>query len=253
MKAPNLRLLAAWALALAVLSGCAGDTYAPVSDRTARASGDSRDGRYEVVRGDTLYSIAFRLGVDHRDLARWNNISSPYIIYPGQTLRLSASGGAATRTASAPQPAPGASRQTSRTQQTRPNRPAASSSPPASRSNGWAWPVEGEVVKTFSADADGKQGINIAGSEGESIKAAAAGRVVYSGSGLVGYGNLVIIKHSGDFLTAYGYNRELLVSEGEDVRQGQTIARMGTSGGRALLHFELRQDGNPVDPQRFLP
>lgn len=243
-------------LALAVLAGCAGDTYAPVSDRTARATGDARNGSYEVVRGDTLYSIAFRFGLDHRDLASWNNITSPFIIYPGQTLRLGPPADAS-RTASAQRPAPSrpsASRETASREQPRSSRPApsrSSSAPP--RSDGWAWPADGDVVKTFSADSDGKQGINISGSEGDPVKAAAAGRVVYSGSGLVGYGNLVIIKHSGDFITAYGYNRELLVSEGEDVRQGQTIARMGTSGGRPLLHFELRQDGDPVDPQRYLP
>lgn len=257
MKARNMRLRCGWALALVLLGGCAGDTYAPVSDRTPRATGEARNGTYEVVRGDTLYSIAFRFGLDHRQLALWNGIASPYIIYPGQNLRLSAPSGR-DRTASAPsrpqtsRPATSPSAQAggSRQPQVHPPRARASS---GSSPNNWSWPVNGEVVKAFSSDPDGKQGINIAGTEGQPIKAAAAGRVVYSGSGLVGYGNLVIIKHSGDYLTAYGYNRELLVSEGEDVRQGQTIARMGSSGGRPMLHFELRQDGSPVDPQRYLP
>ncbi len=257
MTARYRRLSGMWILALAFLAGCAGDTYAPVSDRSPRASGEVRDGTYEVVRGDTLYSIAFRFGLDHRTLARWNRIDSPYTIYPGQTLRLSAPAGASRP--SAPSPARTArttppQRETAAAPRRQsPQRSTADRSASGSPPGHWAWPVDGEVIKAFAPDPDGKQGINISGAEGSPVKASAAGRVVYSGSGLVGYGNLVIIKHSGDYLTAYGYNRELLVREGEEVRQGQTIARMGTNAGRPMLHFELRRDGNPVDPQRYLP
>ncbi len=245
-------LLLGLLLAALLLAGCAGDTYAPVSDRSARAGGEARGGTYEVVRGDTLYSIAFRFGLDHRDLASWNNITSPFIIYPGQTLRLSRpAGGTVARAPSPGRPSPPASGGNRNRQQTpAPSRSSnAATSPPSS----WEWPVRGEVIKRFTRDDDGKQGINIAGREGDSVKAAAAGRVVYSGSGLVGYGNLIIIKHDGDYLTAYGYNSQLLVREGEDVQRGQSIARMGNNGGRPMLHFELRRDGTPVDPMQYLP
>ena len=110
------------------------------------------------------------------------------------------------------------------------------------------------MLRGFETDGTGKRGIAIGGREGHSVQAAAPGRVVYSGSGLRGYGNLVIVKHSDRYLTAYGYNREVLVREGDRVSAGQTIARMGLGPGRrALLHFELRRDGEPVDPRRFLP
>lgn len=241
-------------LCCCLLAACARDTYAPVSDR-----GGARGDSYTVSRGDTLYGIAFRHNLDYRDLARWNNIRPPYTIYPGQELRLA---GGARRTASASSPP-----------QSRPGSQTTGSSPPtASRSGGapasrqqapsprraettidWKWPTDGRVSKTFSADADGKQGINIGGSAGQAVRAAAPGRVVYSGSGLVGYGNLVIIKHDGDYLTAYGYNQELLVEEGADVSVGQQIARMGRNGAESMLHFELRREGRPVDPLGYLP
>ena len=119
----------------------------------------------------------------------------------------------------------------------------------------WLWPTDGDVVKEFARDADGKQGINIGGEHGQPIKAAADGSVVYSGGGLVGYGNMVILKHAGDFLTAYGYNSRLLVEEGDEVQAGDTIAEMGNSvgGNEPRLHFEFRHGGEPVDPLEHLP
>ena len=243
------------ACVLLLLVGCAGDTYAPVSDRTARATGDTANGVYRVARGDTLYSIAFRHDVDHRTLARWNDIREPFTIYPGQELRLSPPA-STSRTASSPPPAPREPATASRSPSAPPApppRPSAPASTGSSSTNGWVWPAPGDVLKRFSADADGKQGINIGGDEGAEIRAAAGGRVVYSGSGLVGYGNLVIIKHNDQYLTAYGYNRELLVDEGDMVDQGETIARMGRNGGQPMLHFELRRDGRAVDPVPLLP
>ncbi len=245
-------------LCCCLLAACARDTYAPVSDR-----GGGPGGSYTVSRGDTLYGIAFRHNVDYRDLARWNSIPSPYTIYPGQELRLSRDG---RRTASASRPASSGGAR-SGTQSTGSSPPTASrgsgatpsreqASEPARRAPtniDWKWPTDGRVSKRFSADADGKQGINIGGSAGQAIRAAAPGRVVYSGSGLVGYGNLVIIKHDGDYLTAYGYNQELLVDEGTDVSVGQEIARMGRNGAESMLHFELRREGRPVDPLGYLP
>ncbi len=138
-----------------------------------------------------------------------------------------------------------------------PDRDAVAQAEGAARSVGdfqWVWPAEGPISKRFSASADGKQGINIRGDVGQMVRAAAPGRVVYSGDGLRGYGNLVIVKHDVTYLTAYGYNNELLVEEGDEVRAGEWIATMGlASGVGAALHFELRQDGKPVDPLSSLP
>ena len=213
------------------------------------------DASYRVRQGDTLYSIAWRNGLDYRRLARWNGIPRPYTIYPGQRLRLGPPPGGGTRAAPRPRAA---------SPQAAPGDPAADaagggSGPAGERQSasgapGWQWPVTGPVVRGFESDGTGKRGIAIGGREGQPVEAAAGGRVVYSGNGLRGYGNLVIVKHSERYLTAYGYNRELLVREGERVSAGQAIARMGLGPGRqALLHFELRRDGEPVDPRRFLP
>jgi lipoprotein NlpD len=119
---------------------------------------------------------------------------------------------------------------------------------------GWRWPVDGKIIRRFSANGSGKQGIELDGRVGESIFAASGGRVVYAGNGLRGYGNLVIVKHDAHYLTAYGYNSALLVKEGERVKAGQKIATMGIGpGSAAALHFELRRDGKPVDPLDYLP
>lgn len=235
-------------LACTLLAGCAGDTYAPVEDRTS--GGGSRNRSYEVVRGDTLYSIAWRQGVDHRDLAAWNQLDSPDTIFPGQTLRLTppVGGGSQRASVAASKRAPSTT-----VRKSTPKASDSRASTGASSEIDWLWPVEGAVLKAFSADGGGKQGINIGGNVDQDVKAAASGRVVYSGSGLTGYGNLIILKHMGDYLTAYGYNRELLVDEGAEVRRGQAIARMGRNGNRPMLHFELRREGRPVDPMDYLP
>lgn len=236
-----------------LMVGCAGDHLAPVSDRSRGGAG-SDSGYYEVQRGDTLYGIAWDHGVDHRKLARWNNLDSPDRIYTGQRLRLSPPPSMGNR--SREQRGPGAS--ASSGQQDGSSRRSGAGTDSAASGSGpseWQWPTEGEVVKPFSAEADGKQGISIGGEAGQSVRAAADGEVVYSGGGLVGYGNLVILKHSGNFLTAYGYNRRLLVEEGQRVSAGDAIAEMGTAIGEdgTRLHFELRSDGQPVDPMRYLP
>lgn len=206
-----------------------------------------------VRKGDTLYSIARYQGLNHKQLARWNFLSSPYAIYPGKTLRLR----------------PPAS---SRASQSRNNRPIAGASvkkpikatsvktPAVARASlpkkvyAWQWPAKGKLVKTFNARDTARKGIGIAGSRGQPVKAAAAGRVVYSGNGLIHYGNLIIIKHSTSFLSAYAHNRTLLVKEGDQVSAGQSIAQMGTvENGRARLHFEIRKGGKPVNPLIYLP
>ncbi len=253
-----MRARRALALAAAlVLAACAEFDY---GERSVTASGPpqpaSTSTSYRVRRGDTLYSIAWRNGLDYRRLARWNDIPHPYTIYPGQRLALRPQPGASASrrgtpaTASSPQPRPAASTPAPGADRPEPGQDGGS----ASASPSWQWPVEGPVLRGFEADGTGKRGISIGGREGQPVRAAAQGRVVYSGDGLRGYGNLVIVKHSERYLTAYGYNQELLVREGERVSGGQRIARMGLGPGRrALLHFELRRDGEPVDPRRFLP
>lgn len=310
--------------------GTQGRTVAPA----ARAAAPG--GTYRVVKGDTLYSIAFRNGVDFRDLASWNGIAAPYTIWPGQTLKLSANGAAAPAASHAaaavaakpaPQPAsaaPAATTGTSAGFQTVPSdqaavpasghtaavasttataaptpaaqaphaastttpapastaplvvpvagspatahTAAAAATPPpaptqpvaagATRSSGgitWRWPADGTLGKRFQS-GDAIPGIEILGKSGDPVRAAADGVVVYSGNGLVGYGELVIIKHNDSFLSAYGHNSKRLVKEGQRVSAGQQIAEMGSTGAsRDELQFQIRRDGNPVDPLGYLP
>ena len=197
-----------------------------------------------VQRGQTVYRIATENGITALDLALWNDIPPPYTIYPGQRLRLYPGGAAkpsrpATSSASS-KPAP------------KPTAPVAP--PPAASSLGWRWPTDGNVFGRFAAGDPTRQGIDIAGKAGQPVRAAADGVVVYSGSGLVGYGELVIVKHNDQWLSAYGHNRARLVNEGQLVKAGQQIAEMGRSGAaRDMLHFEIRYNGKPVDPQQYLP
>jgi len=199
-----------------------------------------------VRKGDTLYSIARYQGLNHKQLARWNALSAPYAIYPGKTLKLR------------PPATSYKAKAQSQISRKKPvtavkNATVASKSLPK-RVKVWQWPAKGKLVKTFNARDTNRKGIGIAGNRGQSIKAAAGGKVVYSGNGLIHYGNLVIIKHSNSFLSAYAHNRTLLVKEGDQVRVGQTIAQMGTiENGRARLHFEIRKSGKPVNPLRYLP
>ncbi len=205
---------------------------------------------YTVQPGDTVYSIAFRYGLDYRELARWNGLDSRSLIHPGDALRLKPSSrGSATRTA-ATSSAP--ARQTSAAGKS-------SVSGPTSGAAGdpapiWAWPTAGEITARFSSNANGNKGINISGRSGQPVRAAAGGRVVYSGSGLIGYGPLIIVKHNNTYLSAYGHNRKLLVREGDQVAPGQRIAEMGEGPGKTpVLHFEIRRNGQPVDPLSYLP
>lgn len=203
----------------------------------------------KVVKGDTLYSIARSHQLTPHQLARWNALRPPYEIYPGQKLR--------TRP---PQAAYGSSTPTVIQQvKVEPVIDPGSTAIPQEESlpatvNAWNWPVKGKIVKTFDKKDTSRKGIGIAGKPGQAIKATAAGKVVYSGNGLISYGNLIIIKHSNAFLSAYAYNKKLLVNQGDSVRSGQIIAHMGTiENGRSQLHFEIRKDGKPVNPLKFLP
>jgi lipoprotein NlpD len=228
---------------LAALLGACAPNMAPVYTRT----GQLATSHYVVRTGDTLYSISWRHGLDYRAVARWNRIGPPYTIHPGQRLRL-----AAPPQATPPAGSAAAKPAVVRPERTRPTPSASQSAAPAAL--GWRWPVEGRLSRRFAEDAQGKQGIALSGSLGQSVTAAAGGRVVYAGNGLRGYGNLVIVKHNGRYLTAYGYNREILVQEGDVVTAGQRIATMGMGPGQQpALHFELRRDGKPVDPLPYLP
>lgn len=248
-----------WLLIAMVLliAGCSAQHAVPVSDRT-RPQIDSKATHYVVRRGDTLYGIAWSYGIDYRKLAKYNGIGRDYQIYPGQKLRLRAPVVAATQRASAPAPAPpntGVKAPATRTTssiKTPPAPPVASK--PAAAPIQWRWPGSGAVVAKFSPNGAMNKGINLAGKRGDPVLAAASGQVVYAGNGLLGYGNLVIIDHNHKFLSAYAHNSRLLVKESDKVKAGQKIAEMGSSGAeRVMLHFEIRRDGIPVDPLRYLP
>jgi len=202
-----------------------------------------------VRRGDSIYRLALANGISPLDLAVWNGIAPPYTIYPGQKLRLyPADAGTAANTGAA---SGGATRPPVRPTQT-PPQPA--TPPPAGSPFHWRWPTDGQVITRFSASDTTRQGVDIGGRSGQPVRASADGEVVYSGSGLVGYGELVIIKHDEQWLTAYGHNRARLVNEGAKVKAGDQIAEMGRTGAaRDMLHFEIRYNGRPVDPLRHLP
>jgi lipoprotein YgeR len=213
-------------------------------------------GYYRVERGDTVTKIARAHRESVQSLIRWNSLANPDAIEVGQVLRVAppgakASAGATVRSGGgSASPSANLSASPSANPSAAP-RALTEAAPPA---GGIAliWPTSGKLVRGF--DGVNSKGIDIVNAAGTPIVAAAAGTVVYAGNGLRGYGNLLIVKHSRDFLTAYAHNRTLLVKEGDRVAQGQTIAQMGdTDNDRVALHFELRYGGRSVDPSRFLP
>ena len=197
----------------------------------------SRRHEYTVKRGDTLYSIAWHYDVDYRQLAAWNRIASPYLIYPGERIQVAG--------------APPVNRPAVTTPTLATSRP----SPLARhRYRGpWVWPAAGEMIGHFTGQGVNGSGIDIAGKANETIVAAHSGRVVYVGSGLPGYGRLIIIRDSAEYLSAYAFNQQIRVVEGMVVKTGQPIADMGLRNGRALLHFEIRRNGHPINPLTLLP
>lgn len=215
-------------------------------------------GQYAVRRGDTLFSIAFRYGWDWKALAARNNIAAPFTIVPGQVIRFDGrsgtqpAGGSTTTVVSS---SSGSKTTVIKRSATAASAPAAVAPMPAGPApKGWGWPSNGILIGKFSSNGSLNKGIDIAGDLGQPVLAASDGTVVYAGSGLRGYGELVIIKHSDTYVSAYGHNRRLLVREGQQVKVGQTIAEMGSTGtDRVKLHFEIRRQGKPVDPLQFLP
>lgn len=254
----------ACALVMLVSACSSSSIHAPVHTRGNQSATDTQlppvrrqparnSNYYTVQRGDTLYSIAWQYGLSYQQLAAMNAVHSPYTIYTGQKLRVRPSATPVTR------PAP--------TRTTKPATPTpvkksvtravpqAKTKTQISAYNGkWTWPTRGRVLSGFNPNEQGKKGIDIGGHEGQPVKAAAGGKVVYVGSGLVGYGRLIIIKHNQSLLSAYGHNSKLLVAEGEYVKAGQMIAKMGSSGtSRTELYFEVRKNGKPVNPLQYLP
>ncbi|HVE07814.1 MAG TPA: peptidoglycan DD-metalloendopeptidase family protein [Paraburkholderia sp.] len=265
-------------------SGALGTQAAQQPAQPPAPLGPPPPGYYRVKPGDTLYRIALENGQNYRDIAAWNNLTNPNQIEVDQLLRVAPPGangaamtpgvatapiggggvqtaplagaqpGAAPAAPGAPPlygangapPAPGA------TATTIPPQPAASDAAAGPSSVSFAWPVRGPLLNTF--DDSKNKGLNIGGAAGDPVKAAADGRVVYAGNGLRGYGNLIIIKHDATYLTAYAHNRALMVKEGDAVTKGQKIAEMGNSDSdRVMLHFEVRRQGKPVDPLKYLP
>ncbi len=228
-------------------------------------------GRHVVEKGETLYSIAWRYGRDYRELGNANGLAPPYTIRAGQVIRLDLKGKRPSTTSSrSSRDTAATSKPSSRPEsptRSKPRRepaPAVTSRPDRSAdlrdqsqtvaNINWRWPHVGTVIAKFSTSGKVNKGIDISGNSGDPVRAAAAGNVVYAGSGLLGYGNLIIINHSEHYLSAYAHNRRILVQEGEDVNQGQTIAELGSTGtDENKLHFEIRKNGNPVDPLPYLP
>ena len=250
------------------LVACGGHGRAPVEDRSGRSSSPLVGDRYTVQRGDTLYSIAFRYGLDYRRLAAANRIPSPYTIYPGQKLALReadpprvASSQSSARTATAPPPAtatPGPTAKPPVAAVTKPSSAAGTTSGTASKTltSGpvaqWRWPSSGRVIRGYSSTVH--KGIDISGNRGVAVVAVAPGHVVYAGTGIVGLGELLIVKHNDIYLSAYGHNDRLLVAEGDNVAAGQKIAVKGSTGTDSVrLHFEIRKAGKPIDPLQVLP
>jgi len=264
-------------LIVCFMVACASAPPAQVVDRQQPPS--RKIVTHRVSPEETLYSIAWRYNLDYRQLARHNGIGDGFRIYTDQVLRLDVNNPAARVTPPPPvaiaapaetassrpaaktppvsaarpapvQPTPSASRQENRT-------PASAQAPSAALPTGpvrWRWPVSGAVISGFGGQTGLNKGIDISGKLGQPVVAASEGQVVYAGTGLRGYGNLVIIKHSDTYLSAYAHNHALKVKEGQTVKAGQQIAELGSSGtDREKLHFEIRRDGKPVDPLQYLP
>ena len=224
-----------------VIAACGRQTPAPVINAWLDPGARSSD--YIVAKGDTIYSIAWQFGLDYTALARANHLKSPYPIYPGQHLKMTN----IPRTAARPAPEP--EYPIIAPARKNPQQPS-QKQPPVTT---WQWPANGKLVQGYSPALAGNAGINIAGRLGSPVRSGLAGEVVYCGNGIRGYGNLIIIKHNRHYLSAYAYNQKLLVQLGQQVSAGEPIATMGRdSAGQVMLHFEIRYDGRPVDPLRFL-
>ena len=231
----SFRKLSFILIALMVIAGCASSqSKKKVLPKKRDLSSSSY---YTVKKGDNLSTVGYRSGHGYKRLAKWNNITPPYKIYPGQKLKLFSES------------------KSNKSSKKRKNKKKSSHSSRVNKKASklhWTWPAKGKLLRSFYAT--GNKGIDIAGSVGRKIKAARSGIVVYSGSGLAGYGKLLIIKHNYLYLSAYAHNRRLLVKEGQKVKKGQYIAEMGVGvNAKPSLHFEIRKNGKPVNPLNYLP
>lgn len=210
----------------------------------------SGPGYYTVQKGDTLYAIGRKFRQDHRSIATWNKLEDVNGIEIGQVLRVAPPGATANAGVKNPDRVGAASAPTP------PKSVSAATSVPPSGSGeeskiDWLWPTEGEKTSGFSSK---KKGIEIAGTSGQPILAAASGKVMYAGAGIRGYGNLLIVKHTGNLLSVYAHNKTILIKEGQMVSRGQKIAEMGKSDSSTVkLYFEIRRDGKPIDPSALFP
>lgn len=218
------------------------DNFAPVSD-ISLIEPIPKKGKHYVLPGETLYSIAWRYGLDYEELVKLNRLRPPYQIHAGEYIYLNKNKPippivkARTPIVTQPIEPPAKIKVTENIEPTR-------------TVNIWTWPARGPIIGKFSSL---NKGINIKGQTGDPIFATAAGKVVYSGNGLRGYGNLIIIKHNSTFLTAYAHNDKILVKNGAWVKSGQQIAEMGNTGTKqTMLHFEIRRHGQPVNPLIYL-
>ena len=258
-------------LAVMVLGGCFSSPHAPapVENRTPGTalkspSTDStpvlpgsenanKPGYYMVQKGDTLTRIGLDHGQTWRDLVRWNGLPNPNQIEVGQVLRIAPPGASVEASGVVVQPVPNGPETTAMSKAPSPATPTTPASAAVNDDGlGFVWPAEGTLLAGF--DEVKNKGLDIGGKAGDAVLAAADGQVVYAGAGLRGYGNLIILKHNNTFLTAYAHNQALLVKEDQKVRKGQKIAEMGkTDADRVKLHFEIRRQGKPVDPAKYLP
>jgi len=271
----------------ALMTACADKPLAPIEDRD-RPGTAKVEQRYTVLRGDTLFSIAFRYGLDFRRLAAANAIPAPFTIFPGQKLRLAEANAPplarsgttvtpiltpTTKASSAPKSTvvakstvtkPAVSSATSASSNKVTSSPAVTAKPIVKKTKpaavtktnvtvgSWRWPVPGKVTRRFETNLH--KGVDISGKRGDAVRATAGGSVVYAGSGIAGYGLMLIVRHNDEYLSAYGHNDALLVDEGDVVRAGQKVAERGSSGTDSVkLHFEIRHRGRPVDPLQLLP
>ncbi len=235
-----------------------GSPAVTVTESSAGPASSTTPSTHTVAQGETLYSIAFQFGYDYRQVASWNGIKSPFTIYPGQsiTFKSDAEEPSDDDQPVTPEPAVPKGRVIAK----------GHSETPAARTNvnlsnavtndsvQWVWPTRGRVARTYLNTDPGRRGIDLSGQFGQPVMAAASGQVVYSGSGLRGYGKLIIVKHSDTYFSAYAHNKKIYVKENETIKIGQRIADMGKDeGGQTYLHFEIRRNGVPVNPLKYLP
>jgi lipoprotein NlpD len=252
--------------------------------KSAQRPTDARPAFHTVRKGDTLYSIALDYGLDYRELAQWNGVTAASVISVGQQLRLSppvaaapaaaplqaapvvqarpldatplAGGDGSIRTEPKAVRAPYSDQTYAQMANLKPALPPAVEQPPVQGGEEavtWAWPASGKVIRAFG-DGANQRGISISGKLGQPVHASASGKVIFSGTGIRGFGKLIVIKHNSTFLSVYAHNNNLLVKEGQNVAKGQKIAEMGsTDADQVRLHFEIRRFGKPVDPMKLLP